>query len=190
MPSSAVRQVEVDHILPLSLIGAALTELVQEEINDDLPSVSEEMTMETDISEFSRATTGAHAGNASGYTCPECHGALFEIHEGEIVRYRCRVGHAFSPISLLGEQASSLEGALWVALRALEESASLARRVAERARGQHHDLPAERFEERAREAENSALVIREVLLHNRDLASAGESPGVNLEEHHPGYSTE
>lgn len=34
------------------------------------------------------------ASAATGFTCPECHGALWNINEDDIARLRCRVGHA------------------------------------------------------------------------------------------------
>ena len=102
-----------------------------------------------------------------------------ELHDGGLVRYRCRVGHAFSPDSLLAEQSQSLEAALWVALRALEESSSLARRVAERARDRNQNLSALRFDERASEADRSASLIREVLLGGKDLVVESEPEGVD-----------
>jgi two-component system chemotaxis response regulator CheB len=72
-------------------------------------------------------------GNPSGFACPECGGALWELTEGELLRFRCRVGHAFSSDTLLAEQSDSVEEALWMALRALEENAALPRRLAGRA---------------------------------------------------------
>jgi hypothetical protein len=42
------------------------------------------------------------------------------VQEGELTRFRCRVGHAYSADSLLAEQSSGLETALWTAFRALE----------------------------------------------------------------------
>lgn len=186
MPTSAIRNVNVDHILPLSLIGAALIELTQELVEENTTPVSEEMNMESEIARFSEPALQAHnrPGVPSGFTCPECHGALFELHEGELVRFRCRVGHAFSPDSLLAEQTNALESALWIALRALEESASLSRRVADRARAQSRNLPADTFEERAEEAERSAALIREVLLHNKNLLAGDDTEGVSVEEVH------
>ena len=52
--------------------------------------------------------------------CPECGGVLNELADGDLVRYRCPVGHAYAPESLYLEQRSTLEGALWAALRALD----------------------------------------------------------------------
>ena len=56
------------------------------------------------------------AGPASGFTCPECGGALWELRDGELVRYRCRVGHAYSEDAMVEAQADAVEAALWAAL--------------------------------------------------------------------------
>jgi len=94
-----------------------------------------------------------------------CHGALWEVHDEELLRYRCHVGHAFSAEALNQGQSEMLEQALWSAVRALEEQIILARRIVERARKNNHTRAAMSFEKRAREAEQHRAVLREVLLH-------------------------
>jgi two-component system chemotaxis response regulator CheB len=71
-------------------------------------------------------------GPATGFTCPECHGAIWEIREGDARRYRCRIGHSYSEEAMIAAQGSSVEAALWTALEVLEERAELLRKVAER----------------------------------------------------------
>ena len=102
-------------------------------------------------------------GHPSGFGCPHCGGALFEITEHGFTRYRCRVGHAFSPESLMDAQNEGIERALWSALRALEESAAMCRRVATRAerRGNVHTVA--RFIDRAQHATRHAESIRRLL---------------------------
>jgi hypothetical protein len=46
----------------------------------------------------------------------------------------------------------------------LQESAALARRIAERARRDQHDFAAAKFEEKSRQAEKQAALIRDMLL--------------------------
>src|SRR5688500_20347217 len=72
------------------------------------------------------------AGRPSPFTCPACHGALWELSEGDMFRYRCHIGHAFSPESLQAEQTLEVENALGSALRAPKEKRAVARRLAER----------------------------------------------------------
>jgi two-component system chemotaxis response regulator CheB len=88
---------------------------------------------------------------------------LFEIVEGDVVRYRCRVGHAWSAESLLAEQGEVLEAALWTALRALEEKSELSRRMATSARGRGRPLVATRLDLSAEDASGAATVIRRML---------------------------
>src|SRR5262249_7528030 len=100
----------------------------------------------------------------SKLTCPDCHGALWEINDDNILRYRCHVGHAFSAEALSEGQSEMLEAALWSAVRALEEQMVLARRIVERARHANQVRAVIMFERRAREAEEHSTVIRQLLL--------------------------
>lgn len=74
--------------------------------------------------------------------------------------FRCHAGHTFSLDSLAIEQAEEVERALWAAVRALEESAAVTRRVkalAPRALRARH-------EEKERSHAQQADVIRRILL--------------------------
>jgi two-component system chemotaxis response regulator CheB len=106
-------------------------------------------------------------GKVSKLTCPDCHGALWEIDDQELLRYRCHVGHAYSAESLNEGQADMLEMALWSAVRALEEQMILARRIVERARKANRQHAARTFERRAEEAEEHSSLLRQLLLSDK-----------------------
>jgi len=55
---------------------------------------------------------------------------LVSISEGN---FRCQVGHAWTAEALLGARDSELEGAMWIAVRSLQEKARLARDMAAKA---------------------------------------------------------
>lgn len=174
MPASALANVEVDYRLPLSSIGPLLVRLASEQVEElaQYPA-SKDLEMETMLAEMDLDTlyNNERAGRPSAFSCPECGGVLWEIGDGDLLRFRCRVGHAFSVQSILAEQSETLEKALWAALKTLEESANLSRRLAERAHERGHGLTARQFEEKVQEAERHATVIRQLLLRGEATAT-------------------
>jgi two-component system chemotaxis response regulator CheB len=113
-------------------------------------------------------------GPASGYTCPECHGPLWELHEHDQGGYRCRVGHVFHEHSLVAEKEREVESALWSALEALEERADLLEKVAARMGTSGRTELSSRYRERGVAAARWAEVLRDLLLrrgHERESAT-------------------
>jgi two-component system, chemotaxis family, protein-glutamate methylesterase/glutaminase len=183
MPQSAIEHVEIDHVLPIDRIARQLTVALQAPLapgpyrHDSLLDVETRMA-EMDDEAF---LSDERPGVPSGYGCPDCGGALWEIadDEGEYVRFRCRVGHAFSPENMLGAQDEVLEEALWTAVNTLEESARLSKRLADAEARRGHEWMAERFRGKELEARQRAELIRRALLREATPvpveADAGES---------------
>lgn len=167
MPRSALDFVGVDHVLPLREIPPLIDTLTRERAPTSASDVAGPhlKSMEPDLSEEVIAVHPEdRPGRVSVYSCPECHGSLWEVEEGGILRFRCRVGHVYSADSMLAVHTDSVDRALWAALRSLEERAALTRRLAERARHRRHTGVALAFEERANAAEEHAGVVKELLL--------------------------
>jgi two-component system chemotaxis response regulator CheB len=173
MPGNALQHVEVDHVLPAAAMGELLARLIADSAEAPADPAPTGMRVEAEMEGFSlEAFEGDHPGRPSGFSCPDCHGVLWAIRDGGLERYRCRVGHAWSPESLLTQQSEALEAALWIALRSLEERAALARRLAEPARRRGHRITATRFEEQASEAQQAARLVRDLLLNRGNFATA------------------
>jgi two-component system chemotaxis response regulator CheB len=166
MPASAAEQVEIDYCLPVAEIPGVLARLAEEDVPEEgggSLSPEDEQILANPEPTMQAAELNEGPGAPSVYTCPECSGTLWEVEDGKLVHFRCRVGHAYSIESLMAEQSTSLETALWIALRSLEEKWSLAERMTERAQRQGHQMAAARFREQAREAAQSASIIRQAI---------------------------
>jgi two-component system, chemotaxis family, protein-glutamate methylesterase/glutaminase len=172
MPLNAIEHVQVDHVLPAAAIAEALTRLAAEPALQPSAPAPNDMKVEVEVEAFSmQALEGGNPGRPSAFSCPDCNGVLWEIQGGGLVRFRCRVGHAWSPESLLTQQSEALEAALWVALRSLEERAALAERLAEPARRRGHAITRTRFQEQAQEAQQAARLVRRLLLDRDSFAA-------------------
>ena len=164
MPSSALRNVDVDYCVPLKEIGPLLTQIAGEPVEVAPHSVPELIEREV-IMATGMEGEAQHMplGTPSVFSCPECGGVLHEMHDGDYVYFRCRVGHAFGTESMLAEQGQALEQALWSALNTLEETANLSRRLARQAQERGQAWLAERYHARSQDAERNAAAIRQVL---------------------------
>jgi two-component system chemotaxis response regulator CheB len=172
MPGNVLEHVQVDHVVAAASMGKLLARLTADLAEPPPAPAPTDMRVEVEMEGFSlEAFEGSHPGRPSGFSCPDCNGVLWQIRDGGLERYRCRVGHAWSPEGLLVQQSEALEAALWVALRSLEERAALARKLAEPARRRGHSITATRFEEQAAEAQQAARLVRDLLLNREAFAT-------------------
>lgn len=164
MPENAAKAVDVDYTLPVSQIAPLLVRLASETIDPDR-EITRPSTIRTEIgfAKMDRDITDMNKlGALSPFTCPSCRGALWELHNGDILRYRCHTGHAFSKESLLGDQTVAIEEALYVALRAVEEKATALRRLGERHEGRSESLEKD-YKTKAKELDETAETLRGML---------------------------
>lgn len=167
MPRAAM-ETNPDHVAPLHRIAEILADVTaapEEESEMPRKGVPEQPPPS--------ARMGADTGNGSqkpgkpaAVSCPECSGTLWEFRDGPNERFECRVGHAYSLATLVDEHSDTVERAMWIALRSLDEGAALAKRMAERAQQRNHKTVAQRFSEQAEDKERDAAVLREILLRN------------------------
>jgi two-component system chemotaxis response regulator CheB len=184
MPRSARTFVSIDHVLPVAEIGHMVTSLTREETGPAPPDIGPHVVaMESDLAPPQLALDESdRPGKVAVFSCPECHGTIWEADERGIVRYRCRVGHVYSAESMLAAQTDSVDRALWTALRSMEERAALTHKLAERARARNHHFVARAFDERATIADGHAAVIRELLVSRTLLHELPDAEAQSPEE--------
>jgi two-component system, chemotaxis family, protein-glutamate methylesterase/glutaminase len=185
MPLAALEQVDKATVAPAAKLGPILARLA-DPLSSETPEVADlepggplpddrvsdpVLDVEVAMTDLKPVTTDELALAPAGYGCPSCGGALFEIHDGPVPRYRCRVGHAWSAESLLAEHGVAMERALWVALRALEEKSALSRRLSSAGAARSSARIAERYVQMGREADDAAGMLRRLIV------ALGDGPG-------------
>lgn len=135
MPRSAIEHVAIDGVHPVEALAAELaawaaaaartTAAVGASAHDALHRY------EVDVAAGGPRSAAQlfSLADPSTFTCPDCHGALAEIREGPIVRFRCHTGHAYSLRVLLEQLGVHAEEQLWGAMRALDEKQMLLARI-------------------------------------------------------------
>jgi two-component system chemotaxis response regulator CheB len=174
MPRNALERVNPHYSVSIGELAPLLVQLAGEPVESSAMAGVEAMP----------ATPEGNNGKLSVFTCPECHGTLWELEEGATLRFRCRVGHSFTADTMLEDQSLDVERALWAALRVLEEHAEMSVRLATRARNGGHGHAHRRYSARAEEAVHNASVLRTLLVGAsqeprpaRPLSEAEADPG-------------
>jgi two-component system chemotaxis response regulator CheB len=156
MPRSALRNVKVDHCLPLALIGPLLVQLAltHEIPRDKKRTVTTKRFMIPEDME-------KEFGLPTSFVCPECNGPLWETKPGRSLQFRCHEGHAYSPDSLLADHGKGLERAIWSTARMFDERANLLRRLGERE--YHSETVGKNWGTKAKELEQQSGLVRKLL---------------------------
>jgi two-component system chemotaxis response regulator CheB len=165
MPTSALQATTVDYCAPAATIAGIIDNLTREPLDE---MVSE--GMDTHPDQAGRAEEPADIpgvvddkgpGRASGLTCPECYGSIWELRDGESVRFECRVGHAYGPEAFIAVQGARVEAAMWTAINTLQERAQTFSRLA----GLYPAASrlATTYQERAEQTAEQAKVLRDLL---------------------------
>lgn len=185
MPRSALASVAADAVVPSDRVGATVVAMVngdklppggeppEEELSEgELPPVGGptegELPPVGGPTEPTPAAAVPRQGSARGITalttiCPECGGVLSEQHQAGVVQWECRVGHRYSADSLLNAQAEDVEGAMWAAVRALEDRRLLLERMGTRFESRGQEISARSVRRRADDAARQAQMVREAL---------------------------
>lgn len=158
MPQHALDTVEVDYRLIISKMGAVLDRLVREPASaaKEIPA---DLEQETRFAKGEILTMDM-LGTPVALACPDCGGTLWETKHGEMLRFRCRIGHAYTLQHLLAEKTQGIYNAFLVALRTLEERASMLDRLMRGAQESNHSGLAQNYEHQATEAREQARTLR------------------------------
>jgi two-component system, chemotaxis family, protein-glutamate methylesterase/glutaminase len=167
IPMSAIKHVDVDCCLPMAQMSEALVHLIAEPPGET-PETPLDVRLEAAVAaqEHGEMVNEDRLGKPAPFSCPECQGTLWEIDDPGLLRYRCRVGHAFTADAALAAKNDEMDGLLWKLMRSHEERGALARRTAERERAHNNHTFADLLEARAEEYAKDAELVRRLLIDN------------------------
>ena len=175
MPTNALEFVAADYVLPLTQMGTLLVRLTQERApaKTRLPAAALDLLK----IELTIAKQGGgfelgiiDKGKLTPFTCPDCHGALTQLIEGNLIRYRCHTGHAYTVSALLSEVTESVESMLYQAMRGLEETKMLLQNLGRHFADDLQEAVAKLFFRKADETGQQARVVHESILKHESLS--------------------
>lgn len=175
MPENAAGAVDIDYAVKAADMGVLLERLCNEPINEsnetamnDIQKMEVEIAIALQGNALERGVM--NLGALSPYTCPECHGVLTALQEGNRVRFRCHTGHAFSADSLLATITEKIEDSLWSAIRGVEESIILMNHMGDHFAESNDPKLAATYFKKAKEAENRIQLVRQAILTHEQLS--------------------
>lgn len=175
MPANALEFVKADYVIPVAKLSALLVKLTiekapaQQKVSQaDLDRVGVEFAIACHDDAFKLGIIDK--GELTSFACPDCHGAMTKLIEGNLIRFRCHTGHAYTISSLLAEVTESVENMLYQAMRGLEETNMLLKNL-----GEYFDQTgkpdiAELFLQKSQETGKQARIIHDSIL-NHELLS-------------------
>jgi two-component system chemotaxis response regulator CheB len=172
MPENAIREVKIDHCKRADELSKLLVELSNTPLSENKELMKDEQTKkEIDIAAERKAMENGKLKftELTPYTCPECNGVLSRLHSGQIVRYRCHTGHAYSSDALLEALTEKIEDSLYNAIRGIDESAILLNHLGDHSAEANQPKLAALYFKKAKEAEERSDLVRKAALRHEQL---------------------
>jgi len=171
MPENALREVQVDYCVGVSEIAGLLVRLSQEKHQNTDVMKDEKTKKEIEIAAEENALKKGifNLGELSPFTCPECHGVLSRIRDGNISRYRCHTGHAYSTDTLMAAITEKIEDSLYSAIRGMDESIILLNHIGDHYAEANHPKLAALYFQKAKEADTRSQLVRKAVLNHEQL---------------------
>jgi two-component system chemotaxis response regulator CheB len=175
MPQNVLEYVEVDYTMPVAQIGELIVELSEEAAPKTKKiSATERKLLELEVLIATRADAFdmgiMNFGELTPFTCPDCHGALARLAEGELIRFRCHTGHAYTASTLLAELSTSVEEMLWQGMRGMEEMNLLLQNIEKHLKELGHRKQAAIFKDKAEEAAHRARIIHDSIFRQEQFS--------------------
>jgi two-component system chemotaxis response regulator CheB len=175
MPTNALEFVAADYLVLLAQLGALLVRLTLEAAPTkvrlpaaQLKLLKIELTIAKQGGGFELGIIDQ--GKLTPFTCPDCHGALTQLVEGKLIRYRCHTGHAYTVSSLLSEVTQSVESMLYQSMRGLEETKMLLDHLGTHFQAENQADVANLFFEKANETGRRARVVHDSIHQHEALS--------------------
>lgn len=102
-------------------------------------------------------------GRRSVLACPDCHGIMWEIQEGDLLRYRCHVGHAYTAELMGLALDENLQRAFSSSLRAMDERIALVGKLGKQAEQAGRPHLAESWRKKLVEYHQEAEILRDAV---------------------------
>ncbi|EJW12652.1 protein-glutamate methylesterase protein [Rhodovulum sp. PH10] len=164
MPETALERVRADHVVGLADLPKLLARLVDQPAGLPVP-VPDGLRFDVEIARTGRAAMHEldHHGRRSVLACPDCGGVMWEFDEGELLRFRCHVGHAYTAEMMTLALDENVRRAIASALRGFEERIALVEKLAEQSEHDARPSLAANWRQRAIEYRREIAVLEEAL---------------------------
>ena len=167
----ALNQANPHYVVSLSKMPSLLESLVHQPSGDPMP-IPEKLRFEVKVAQGGGSSIEQleRMGRRSVLSCPECGGVLWEIEDGDLIRYRCHVGHALSTEAMSRGIADKVREGLYVALRALDEQAALTDKLLAVPTAQGRNRTADHLTRKKEETNRQRVVLQKAINHTDEIA--------------------
>ena len=173
MPENALVHVQPDHCVPVADIAELLVRLTKEKLTDKKEVMKDDQVKkEIHVAEENGAAEMElfRMGELTPFTCPECHGVLAKFTNGNLSRFRCHTGHAYSLDTLMAAISETIEESLYSAIRGIDESIMLLNHVGDHFAEANNPKLAALYFRKAQEAKDRGDAVRKTVFSHEQLS--------------------